>query len=93
MVTLWLHYVKATDQGGIMTTTPDRASAAERIRVAEDAANELRAALSAEGITLPSLRIDPVSIARDMPTPLVDLGCCPPGTARLLAAALRAGAR
>ncbi|MBW1604405.1 hypothetical protein JJV70_20325 [Streptomyces sp. JJ66] len=69
-----------------------KTAAAERIRAAEDVAEELRGALRAAGVTLPSLRLDPVSCAREEPWPLVDLGCCNQETAARLAAALRAGA-
>ncbi|WP_037835724.1 hypothetical protein [Streptomyces sp. NRRL F-5650] len=56
---------------------------------AEDTVEELRAALTAAGITLPSLGLDPVSLAREAPCPLVELGRCSVETARRLAAALR----
>ena len=58
---------------------------------AEEAVNTLRVALKRSGITLPSLRIDPVSYARDVPCPLVELGRCNVDTARLIAAALPRG--
>lgn len=76
-----------------MRTTPDRMTAAERLRSAEKAVNELRAELAAREVVLPSLRIAPVSCVREAPTSLVDLGRCTPDTAHRLAAALRAGAR
>ncbi len=50
---------------------------------------ELRAALAKAGITLPSLGLDPVSLAREAPCPLVELGRCSVETAQRLAAALR----
>ncbi|MEU3661709.1 hypothetical protein AB0E77_18430 [Streptomyces sp. NPDC032940] len=56
---------------------------------AEDTVEELRAALGTAGITLPSLGIDPVSLAREAPCPLIELGRCSVETARRLAAALR----
>ncbi|MEU1850168.1 hypothetical protein ABZ499_13060 [Streptomyces sp. NPDC019990] len=56
---------------------------------AEDAVKELRAELAKAGITLPSLGLDPVSLAREAPCPLVELGRCSVETARRLAAALR----
>ncbi|UGY92379.1 hypothetical protein [Streptomyces gobiensis] len=62
-----------------------------KIRNAEEVADELRNALAKVGITLPSLRIDPVTCAREEPMPLVDLGCCNLDTARRLTAAIRAG--
>ncbi|GGP90519.1 hypothetical protein [Streptomyces roseolilacinus] len=66
----------------------ERAAAAERIREAEEACDELRAALSGAGVTLPSLGLDCVSLAADPPYPLVELGRCAPRTARRLARAL-----
>jgi hypothetical protein len=56
---------------------------------AEDTVEELRAALAEAGITLPSLGLDPVSLAREAPCPLVELGRCSVETARRIAAALR----
>ncbi|TDT41117.1 hypothetical protein EV562_102510 [Streptomyces sp. BK208] len=56
---------------------------------AEDTVKELRAALAEAGITLPSLGLDPVSLAREAPCPLVELGRCSVETARRLAAVLR----
>ncbi|WP_443058400.1 hypothetical protein [Streptomyces sp. NBC_00775] len=50
---------------------------------------ELRAALAHAGITLPSLRIDPASLAREAPCPLVELGGCSVEVAARLVAALR----
>ncbi|GGX25727.1 hypothetical protein GCM10010297_53700 [Streptomyces malachitofuscus] len=50
---------------------------------------ELRAALAKAGISLPSLGLDPVSLAREAPCPLVELGRCSVATARLIAAVLR----
>jgi hypothetical protein len=59
------------------------------VEEAEETVKELRAALETAGITLPTLRIEPVSIARDAPCPLVELGRCSVETARRLAAVLR----
>ncbi|MFD7063046.1 hypothetical protein [Streptomyces sp. NPDC059906] len=56
---------------------------------AEDTVKELRAVLAEAGITLPSLGLDPVSLAREAPCPLVELGRCSVETAQRLAAALR----
>ncbi|WP_328560363.1 hypothetical protein [Streptomyces coelicoflavus] len=56
---------------------------------AEDTVKELREVLAEAGITLPSLGLDPVSLAREAPCPLVELGRCSVETARRLAAALR----
>ncbi|MFB7914647.1 hypothetical protein [Streptomyces sp. NPDC056061] len=55
--------------------------------------NALRAALSAHGITLPSLGVDPLTLAWWEPrTPLVALGNCNVATARRLAEVLRTAA-
>ncbi|MFE1023345.1 hypothetical protein [Streptomyces sp. E2N166] len=59
------------------------------VEEAEVAVKELRAALAEAGITLPSLGLDPVSLAREAPCPLVELGRCSVETAQRLAAALR----
>ncbi|MFV2118386.1 hypothetical protein ACE14D_08045 [Streptomyces sp. Act-28] len=71
----------------------ERAAAAERIREAEEACGELRAALSEAGVVLPSLGLDCVTLAADPPRPLVELGRCAPGTARRLAEALSGAGR
>lgn len=55
---------------------------------AEEVVKELRAALAKAGISLPSLGLDPVSLAREAPCPLVELGRCSVETARLIAAAV-----
>ncbi|MFF3321504.1 hypothetical protein [Streptomyces sp. NPDC002889] len=58
----------------------------------QDCAEELRAALAAHGITLPSLGIDlPTFAARYGTPPLIALGNCNLPTARALVAALRKG--
>ncbi|MFH0518309.1 hypothetical protein ACHBTE_14150 [Streptomyces sp. M41] len=62
---------------------------AQCVEEAEDAVKELRAALEKAGITLPTLRIDPGSLAREAPCPLVELGRCSVATAQRLAAVLR----
>ncbi|MEU7716732.1 hypothetical protein [Streptomyces tibetensis] len=59
------------------------------VEEAEDVVKELRAELAEAGITLPSLGLDPVSLAREAPCPLVELGRCSVETARRLAAVLR----
>jgi hypothetical protein len=59
------------------------------VEEAEEVVKELRAALEKAGITLPTLRIDPASLTREAPCPLVELGRCPVDTARRLAAVLR----
>ncbi|WP_406725803.1 hypothetical protein WJ438_15610 [Streptomyces sp. GD-15H] len=59
---------------------------------ADDCVEELRAALAAHGITLPSLGIDiPAFAARHPTRPLIALGNCNLLTARALTAALRKG--
>ncbi|MEV4332819.1 hypothetical protein AB0K02_20135 [Streptomyces sp. NPDC049597] len=59
---------------------------------AQTCAEELRAALAAHGITLPSLGVDlPTFAARYPNRPLVALGNCNLLTARALVAALRKG--
>ncbi|MER7487290.1 hypothetical protein ABTY20_15555 [Streptomyces sp. NPDC126497] len=55
---------------------------------AEEVVKELRAALAKAGISLPSLGLDPVSLAREAPCPLVELGRCSMETARRIAAAV-----
>lgn len=56
---------------------------------AEDVVKELRAELAKAGILLPSLGVDPVSLVREAPCPLVELGRCSVETARRLAVVLR----
>lgn len=56
---------------------------------AEQACEELRDALGAVGVTLPSLGLDAVSCAASAPLALIDLGRCNATTARTLAAVLR----
>jgi hypothetical protein len=58
---------------------------------AEEACEELRDALRAVGVTLPSLGVDAVSCAGSAPFALLDLGRCNVATARALAAVLRDG--
>ena len=60
------------------------------VEEAEETVKELRTALANAGITLPSLRIDPATLAREAPCPLVELGGCSIDVAARLAAALRA---
>ncbi|MEV0226044.1 hypothetical protein [Streptomyces sp. NPDC050704] len=55
---------------------------------AEETVKELRAALATAGITLPTLGIDPATLAREAPCPLVELGRCSVETAARLAAVL-----
>ncbi|WP_351229436.1 hypothetical protein [Streptomyces sp. NPDC002133] len=59
---------------------------------ADECIDQLRAALAAHGITLPSLGIDLPTFAARCPTrPLIALGNCNLTTARALLAALRKG--
>ncbi|MEU8029423.1 hypothetical protein AB0C13_12435 [Streptomyces sp. NPDC049099] len=63
------------------------------VEEAEDTLEELRSAFEKAGIVLPSLGLDPVSLAREAPCPLVELGRCSVDTARRLAAVLAGVAR
>ncbi|MFE4047997.1 hypothetical protein [Streptomyces sp. YIM B13518] len=58
------------------------------VEEAEDVVKELRAALAKAGISLPSPGLDPVSLAREAPCPLVEPGRCSVETARRIAAAV-----
>ncbi|MGW2122937.1 hypothetical protein [Streptomyces sp. NPDC001758] len=58
------------------------------VEEAEEVVEDLRAALAKAGITLPSLGLDPVSLAREAPCPLIGLGRCSVETARRIAAAV-----
>lgn len=60
----------------------------ECVEEAEEAVNTLRTALGRFGITLPSLRLELASYAREVPCPLVELGRCNIDTVRKLAAVL-----
>lgn len=62
---------------------------AQCVEEAEETVKELRAALADAGISLPSLRIDPATLAREAPCPLVEWGGCSVEVAARLAAALR----
>lgn len=50
---------------------------------------ELLAALAKAGMRLPSRGLDPVSLVREAPCPLVEPGRCSVETAGLIAAVLR----
>ncbi|MEU0669327.1 hypothetical protein ABZ508_30460 [Streptomyces lavendulocolor] len=54
----------------------------------EHVVSQLRDELGRVGVTLPSLRVDPVSAAGEVPYPLVDLGRCNLDTALRLVAVL-----
>jgi hypothetical protein len=69
--------------------SPQARHSARCVEEAEETVEELRAALLVAGIELPSLGLDPVSLARDVPRPLVELGRCSVETARRLAEVLR----
>lgn len=58
------------------------------VEEAEEVVKELRAALAKAGISLPTLGLDPVSLAREAPCPLIELGRCSVETARRIAAAV-----
>ncbi|MFF9511409.1 hypothetical protein ACF1BU_32785 [Streptomyces sp. NPDC014724] len=74
-----------------MTIKERRGAAEVRVRAAEDAVARLKEGLSGVGITLPSLRIDPVTCAGSESTSLlVDLGRCNLDTALRLSAVLEA---
>ncbi|MFJ7194626.1 MULTISPECIES: hypothetical protein [unclassified Streptomyces] len=72
-----------------MTIKERRRTAESRVRAAEDVVARLKDGFSGVGITLPSLRIDPVSCAGSDPmSPLVDLGRCNLDTALRLSVVL-----
>ncbi|UJV46790.1 hypothetical protein CVT30_24525 [Streptomyces sp. AMCC400023] len=58
----------------------------------EDAVAQLDQALRGVGIILPSLRVDPVTGASELPYPLVELGRCNLQVAAKLAGVLRKAA-
>ncbi|ULR51494.1 hypothetical protein L3078_20525 [Streptomyces deccanensis] len=58
----------------------------------EDAVEQLDQALRAVGIILPSLRVDPITGASELPYPLVELGRCNLQVAAKLAGVLRKAA-
>lgn len=72
----------------------NRAAATSRTRVrsTEEAVEQLDHALRGVGIVLPSLRVDPVTGASELPYPLVELGRCNLQVAANLAAVLRKAA-
>ncbi|MFF9401682.1 hypothetical protein [Streptomyces sp. NPDC014744] len=76
-----------------MTTMERREAAEGKVRAAEDAVARLKEGFSGVGITLPSLRVDPVSCAGSDPTPLVELGRCNLDTALRLSMVLEAQGR
>lgn len=60
-------------------------TAEERVRAVEEVVRQLRAGLGEVGVTLPSLRMDPLTAAEGA-LPLVELGRCNLDTALRLAA-------
>ncbi|WLQ38192.1 hypothetical protein P8A18_18890 [Streptomyces castrisilvae] len=72
----------------MMTTTERRKAAASRVREAEEMVARLREGFAGVGVTLPSLRVDPVSCASDETNVLVDLGRCNLDTALRLCGVL-----
>ncbi|NBM18233.1 hypothetical protein [Streptomyces sp. GC420] len=60
---------------------------------AEAAVGRMREVLAQAGIKLPSLRLDPISYAREKPCPMVDLGRCTVDVANRVTAVLEAGTR
>ncbi|EMF51164.1 hypothetical protein GTY82_30320 [Streptomyces sp. SID5476] len=72
----------------------NRAAAKRRnpVRTTEEAVEQLDRALRGVGIVLPSLRVDPITGASELPYPLVELGCCNLQVAADLAAVLREAA-
>ncbi|MFE7353077.1 hypothetical protein ACFU8Q_07680 [Streptomyces sp. NPDC057543] len=74
-----------------MTIKERRRAAEGGVRAAEDAVVRLKEGFSGVGITLPSLRTDPVTCAGgESATPLVDLGRCNLDTALRLSVVLEA---
>ncbi|WP_244375767.1 hypothetical protein [Streptomyces ficellus] len=63
------------------------------MRSVEQVVDQLRDELGRVGVTLPSLRVDPVTAASEVPYPLVELGRCNMDTAMRLVAVLREAGR
>ncbi|MGW1889912.1 hypothetical protein ACWCP6_06535 [Streptomyces sp. NPDC002004] len=63
-------------------------SAEDRVRAAEEVVEQLRQGLRRAGVVLPSLCVDPLTVAAAEPLPLVELGRCNLDTALRLAAVL-----
>lgn len=64
-------------------------TAGDKVKEAERARDELRDALGAAGVKLPSLGLDAVSCAGSTPHALIELGRCNVETARALATVVR----
>ncbi|MEU2793278.1 hypothetical protein [Streptomyces sp. NPDC007100] len=69
--------------------TTEHARTTNTIKNAEEARDELRTALTAVGIKLPTLSLDAASLTGDAARPLVTLGRCTPEVAHRLADVLR----
>jgi hypothetical protein len=61
----------------------------EKLHEAENIRDELLDELKRAGIVLPSLGVETVAYAAEVPQPLIELGRCTPEVARKLTAALR----
>lgn len=72
-----------------MDTAGNRHTAGDKVKEAECARDELRDALGAAGVKLPSLGLDAASCAGSTPHALIELGRCNVETARALAAVVR----
>jgi hypothetical protein len=81
--------VNRVEEGERVMAARQSGGVAFRVRQAEETLTELRTALEKAGIVLPSLRLDPVALAREAPSPLIELGRCSVETAARLAEALR----
>jgi hypothetical protein len=75
-----------------MGASDNRLTVAEKIREAEKVRDELRAALRALGIVLPSVWVESAAYGDEGTHPLIELGRCNLSTARKLIAVLRKGA-
>lgn len=92
-VTMETRSVKPGEEGEHVSAAHVRLEgrySARCVEEAEDIVKELQAALPGAGIQLPSLRLDPASLAGQAPCPLVELGGCSADVAARLAAGLRA---
>lgn len=68
--------------------TAGRVREADEADEAEEAVERLREGLAGVGVTLPSLRVDPVSSAGSGPGVLIELGRCNLDTVRRLSGVL-----
>lgn len=81
--------VKPERKGNQVTAHHSAHHSALCVEEAEETVKELRAELEKAGITLPSLGLDPVSLAREAPCPIVELGRCSVEVAQRIVAVLR----